>query len=64
MCARVHTYVRLNNDDCSRMYACMYVLAMADLCARFVRFTVCKKRDGLNLCLYNREILFAILIEF
>lgn len=29
---RVHAYVRLNNDDCSRMY----VLAMADLCARFV----------------------------
>lgn len=28
-CPRAHTYVRLNNDDSSRMYACMYVLAMA-----------------------------------
>lgn len=64
MCARVHTYVRLNNDDCSRMYACMYVLAMVDLCAPFVRFIACKKRDGLNLCLYNREILLIILVEF
>lgn len=36
--------MRLNNDDGSR-HACMYVLAMADLCVRFARFTAQETRQ-------------------